>query len=195
VAIDQRIRNKGGKQETVTQPLPLPEGVSDYAVGGTGGGGGLGYGGGKSMMTGAACCRTVVGSGDMAKLPAKELGKLDGTAETDSSSQAITGTVKLGSLAVKGGLTEQIVRKEIESVLDSIRTSYDDALASDAGLKGKLVLKFIIQPDGSIGKFTVVTNELNSDLEQEVRTLIERLHFTNLSGGIVTVTVPLIFER
>ena len=36
VAIDNQIRNKDGKPETVNQPLPLPQGVSDYAVGESG---------------------------------------------------------------------------------------------------------------------------------------------------------------
>lgn len=34
IAIDNDIRNKEGNSTTVNQPLPLPEGVSDYAVGG-----------------------------------------------------------------------------------------------------------------------------------------------------------------
>jgi Ca-activated chloride channel family protein len=34
VAIDSRVRNQGGTVEQVTQPLPLPEGVSNHAVGG-----------------------------------------------------------------------------------------------------------------------------------------------------------------
>ncbi len=34
VAIDQRVRRQDGRVETVKQPLPLPEGVSDLAVGG-----------------------------------------------------------------------------------------------------------------------------------------------------------------
>jgi len=34
VAIDSQIRNQGGSQAQVTQPLPMPEGVSNYAVGG-----------------------------------------------------------------------------------------------------------------------------------------------------------------
>jgi Ca-activated chloride channel homolog len=34
VAIDQRLRRQDGTYETVKQPLPLPEGVSDLAVGG-----------------------------------------------------------------------------------------------------------------------------------------------------------------
>jgi Ca-activated chloride channel family protein len=34
VAIDSLVRNKGGEQTSVVQPLPLPEGVSNLAVGG-----------------------------------------------------------------------------------------------------------------------------------------------------------------
>ncbi len=34
VAVDTEIRNRNGKTSAVKQPLPLPEGVSDYAVGG-----------------------------------------------------------------------------------------------------------------------------------------------------------------
>jgi len=33
VAVDTLVRNTGGQSTTVTQPLPLPEGVSDAAVG------------------------------------------------------------------------------------------------------------------------------------------------------------------
>ena len=33
VAVDTEVRNSTGQQTTVKQPLPLPQGVSDYAVG------------------------------------------------------------------------------------------------------------------------------------------------------------------
>ncbi len=36
IAVDTQIRNQGGTSSTVKQPLPLPQGVSDYALGGTG---------------------------------------------------------------------------------------------------------------------------------------------------------------
>ncbi|MFB3854041.1 MAG: VIT domain-containing protein [Vicinamibacterales bacterium] len=36
VAVDERVRRTDGKVETVKQPLPLPQGVSDLAVGGPG---------------------------------------------------------------------------------------------------------------------------------------------------------------
>ncbi len=38
IAVDSIVRNDGGEIETVKQPLPLPEGVSDYAVGDWAGG-------------------------------------------------------------------------------------------------------------------------------------------------------------
>lgn len=34
VAIDSKVRNQGGAAESITQPLPMPEGVSNHAVGG-----------------------------------------------------------------------------------------------------------------------------------------------------------------
>jgi len=33
IAVDSEVRNRDGQSTTVNQPLPLPEGVSDYAVG------------------------------------------------------------------------------------------------------------------------------------------------------------------
>jgi Ca-activated chloride channel family protein len=34
VAVDKEVRNNTGRSTMVKQPLPLPQGVSDYAVGG-----------------------------------------------------------------------------------------------------------------------------------------------------------------
>jgi Ca-activated chloride channel homolog len=45
VAIDQHVRRQDGTLETVKQPLPLPQGVSDLAVGG-----GQGYAAAESVM-------------------------------------------------------------------------------------------------------------------------------------------------
>jgi len=42
VAIDSQVANRTGQAETVRQPLPMPEGVSNLAIGSKGGGQGLG---------------------------------------------------------------------------------------------------------------------------------------------------------
>jgi Ca-activated chloride channel family protein len=42
VAVDSQVANRGGQVETVRQPLPMPEGVTNLAIGSKGGGPGLG---------------------------------------------------------------------------------------------------------------------------------------------------------
>ena len=42
VAVDSQVANRTGQAETVRQPLPMPEGVSNLAIGSKGGGQGLG---------------------------------------------------------------------------------------------------------------------------------------------------------
>jgi Ca-activated chloride channel homolog len=80
VAIDNEIRNKDGKSQTVKQALPLPEGVSDYAVGGEAQGRcmmkqSLGYGG--AMPAAAAPVRSAMYCKDKAmSVDALEAGSL-----------------------------------------------------------------------------------------------------------------------
>jgi Ca-activated chloride channel homolog len=177
VAIDSRVRNKGGEQETVTQPLPLPEGVSDLAVGG-----GMGYGGAMQMSK----CMTATTRCMAAPLLSDK--------EEKAAPPIAAGVVKLGKLEIKGGLPEKEVRTVIEGRLGDVRRSYNATLKTSAGLNGKIVVKFTIQPDGSVGKVETATNELNSDIESALVKLIASLHFTNLASGIIAVTVPFIFE-
>ncbi|MBI5547173.1 MAG: VWA domain-containing protein [Deltaproteobacteria bacterium] len=51
VAVDSEVANKSGRAETVNQPLPLPEGVSNLAVGGGAGGAATGIKGGHGAAT------------------------------------------------------------------------------------------------------------------------------------------------
>jgi Ca-activated chloride channel family protein len=55
IAVDSIVRNEGGEVETVKQPLPMPEGVSDYAVGD--------YAGGVNTLTADFTYRTEEASG------------------------------------------------------------------------------------------------------------------------------------
>jgi Ca-activated chloride channel homolog len=53
VAVDSQVVNRGGKLETVRQPLPMPEGVSNLAIG-SGAGQALGYAHAAVMPEGAS---------------------------------------------------------------------------------------------------------------------------------------------
>jgi Ca-activated chloride channel family protein len=59
IAVDSIIRNEGGESETVKQPLPMPEGVSDYAVGDWTAGGITSYNSDFSLRTEEAFGKTV----------------------------------------------------------------------------------------------------------------------------------------
>lgn len=110
IAVDSLIRNKTGKLQTVTQPLPLPQGVSNYAVSETGSLGMLngtkqieevvrvGYGvQKKSDVTGSV---TQISSGDIASRPVVGIdqalqGKIAGVQVIGSGSPGSTGSVRI----------------------------------------------------------------------------------------------------
>jgi Ca-activated chloride channel family protein len=181
VAIDRRIRNKNGKPETVTQPLPLPEGVSDYAVG-AGTGGGMGASGkmyARAAMTAPAMKESYEPKGgDTLSLPPVDTSRA---------------SVKIARLDVHGGLSEKSVRTVIEQRLSDIERAYTDALARDPGISGELELKFIIQPDGSVVSVQAAKNQLNQDLADRLEKLLKSLKYSNLPGAVVTVTLKLVF--
>jgi len=179
IAIDARVRNVGGKQEVVKQALPLPQGVSDYAVGEQAGMA-RGYGGG--------------GVGAYAKSspsPAMLMPSLK--QEKPLAAPSVTGTVSIGDLEVRGGLTAGIVEDEFDAAVDSIEAFYNRQLQKSATLSGKVVVKFGIEQDGGVGKVTIESNELNKEIGDWLVKLIKKLRFKNLARTQVTVTAPFIF--
>ncbi|MBM3323250.1 AgmX/PglI C-terminal domain-containing protein [candidate division WOR-3 bacterium] len=181
VAIDQKVRNVGGKQEVVEQPLPMPEGVSDYAVGG---GASFGYAG--ACKAAAPMAQTVV-----SRRSAGELSR-DGawySPPPPSVPSVSPATVQVGKLQVSGGLSQKSVKETIEKKLAEVRAAYLAELGSDPTLKGKLVIEFTIKPDGTVYNALSFLNELNSTLERKVLDVIRKLRFSQPTAGEATVTV------
>jgi len=176
VAIDRKVRNVGGRQEVVEQALPMPEGVSDYAVGGGAATGimGQGYGMGKGVM------RT------MAPVAADE-------AEAAPPPSPF-GTVKVGRVEIKGGVTEKSVKQPIEKQLAELAAAYSSELAAQPGLRGKMVAEFTVGADGLVRDVKVTLNELTPNLEQAVSKLLAKLKITNTSGSDATVKVTFNFR-
>jgi Ca-activated chloride channel family protein len=180
VAIDAKVRNVGGKQEVVKQALPLPQGVSDLAVGEQAGTM-RGYGGMGMGRASAQYCR-IAGAA------------VPGLKDEAKTTEAVaTGTVDFGDLDIHGGMTSQIVTDEFDAQKDSIEAFYDRQLKADPTLSGKVVIKFVIEQDGGVGKVTIESNELNEDIGDWLVKLIKTLRFKNLARTQVTVTAPFIF--
>jgi Ca-activated chloride channel family protein len=137
VAIDSEVRNIEGKPTTVKQPLQLPQGVSDYAVGG------------KMMpayapMAQMARKEALGTSADRA--PVKEKRAKD---EENDRKAAISIT----DVAVSQGLSkEDVVRKLTEQI-----PKVESCLA---GAKGKLVLRLTIRPDGTVKSVRILSSTL-----------------------------------
>jgi Ca-activated chloride channel family protein len=189
IAIDAKVRNVGGKQEVVKQALPLPQGVSDYAVGGEAGAM-RGYGGGGMGL--GKSSGAVYSTRAQTAAPAPTLSLEDAKKKTEV---VVAGTVDYGDLEIRGGLTEEVIASEFDAVVDSIEAFYGRQLLKTATLSGKIVVKFVIDPDGGVGKVTVESNELNKETADRLVKLIKTLRFKNLARTQVTVTAPFIFTR
>ncbi len=181
VAIDKKVRNVGGKQEVVEQVLPLPQGVSDYAVGGGAAMGFAGRGMAKGMMPRSAV-------------------SLEGAVEADELEAAPTpqpqptGTVKVGKIEIQGGVTERTVKQAVEKQLAELVGVYSSELSSQPGLRGKMVVEFKVGANTLVRDVKVVLNELTPDLEQAVIRFLKKLTIANSTGGDVTVKVTLNFK-
>jgi Ca-activated chloride channel family protein len=98
VAVDSQVANRSGQVETVRQPLPMPEGVSNLAIGSKGGGQGLG-GIAYSHTTGApaafpqrsmkrAEAQREYAAAPASVAPSNPISELSSTARADGKSRA-----------------------------------------------------------------------------------------------------------
>jgi Ca-activated chloride channel family protein len=186
VAIDSEVRRKGGDVSTVKQPLPLPEGVSDYAVGQA-----VQPMMSKSTrMSPAPTQRDGASSGEIAATAGRPSGgkelrqeSLDGEREGS--------TLAIDALKVDGVLTEEVVRKGIEPQMEDVRKCLE--ARSSSTLPGKLVLKWEIRPNGSVRSFRIASPRNASDALREcLDKLVSQWSFSPAKAGKVTrVTLTL----
>ncbi len=145
VAIDSEVRNRGGDASTVKQPLPLPEGVGDLAVGEP-----------RHMKAMAApspglALRMPIGAG--ASPPAQEHVRND-TALTAVKKEAAPSTI-IEKLTVKGVFSEAEIRRYIEQHQLEIEQCLQN-LGTASPLK--LVIKWTIDSNGAV-KDVLITPE------------------------------------
>jgi Ca-activated chloride channel homolog len=156
VAVDTEVRAGGEKVEKIRQPLPLPLGVRDSAVG---------FGG--LAMKGRG-----VGAGGVAhRMP-------------------------MARSAVMGSLSRGSVQSGIQKHLRSIQACYEKALKSDPTLSGKVVVKFVIGPKGTVTSAQIVSSTVkNYTFQSDLLDVIRRMTFpTPAGGGSIVVSYPFIFH-
>lgn len=182
VAIDNEIRNKDGKPDTVNQPLPLPQGVSDYAVG---------QASGMSMAVAAPSTmmyrQESMQYDTVRKAKTESKGPVNGkVAEKEKIS-----LISIGEITATGSLTKEALRSVIEKNREKLESCY-----KASGSSGKLVFNLTINPDGTVKSIKATSNTLNNtSATQCIIDAFKKLLFpavTDVTG--TTATITLVFQ-
>jgi Ca-activated chloride channel family protein len=141
VAIDNQVRNAGGNSATIQQPLPLPEGVSDYAVGGV-----------------MACSAPAMGKSSVAREDSEQVVVFEEEKDTDEETLFVVVETMPefpgGEKAMKKFIAENLVYPP---------------LVKERGIKGKVYLTFIVKADGTISNINVLRGIGGGCNEEAVR--------------------------
>jgi len=174
VAIDTEVRLVDGQAVTVKQPLPLPEGVSDYAVG-----------------------RGSVAQKSMSPLAAFRSMEVDRSSVREElkdervASKPIRVSVELGEISTSVGLSKKAIQKTFKQGLPAIELCYQKALEKKPNIQGGITLQLVIDSSGRVTKMSLVSSKLNDkNLEQCIIQKIKELTFPTPEGtDKVNVTV------
>jgi hypothetical protein len=104
-------------------------------------------------------------------------------------------SVRMGMTMVSGRLPPEAVQRVIRQRFGRFRGCYQRGLLRDAGLTGRVVVRFVIDRDGAVPAAVDGGSDL-PDPEVIACVLSEfgGLTFTQPEGGIVTVIYPLVFS-
>ena len=136
IAVDTEVRNQGGEQATIKQPLPLPQKVSDYAVG-------------SAKMSLAPSSLMVRKE---APAPLEERARQREVKEQEKDKRVAS----IEELTIQGGLSKEAVLQALEKNLPELQKCM---IGNGPG--EKLVLQLVVGPDGKIKNVKVVGNGLN----------------------------------
>jgi len=182
VAIDAQIRLVDGKPVTVKQPLPLPQGVSDLAVGN----------GRYAKQRAIAAPYTEFRSTAPGKgWPASKDEELSSLFKPSEESQ-----IRISKVSVAEGLSENTVKEVMERDMPAINGCYNRGSGQGSRPKGKVAFSLVISPDGRVKKAKIEKGkEKYKDFEHCVVKWLKTLKFPVQTGGkdmTVTITFALI---
>ena len=182
VAIDSEDRAQGEKPVTVEQPLPLPEGVSNLAVGRSYGAAarksmampqsGPPPAGSYRLLTKERKTEGIME--DAAPAPGRE------TAEKDEE-QRLVGFFAIEKVTVEAGISETSVRRAIEKARNAISNCLK---ASLSGNGGKLELSIHVGASGEIKSVKVLDSKSDmGDLEKCIALALQNAAFDKPVGA------------
>jgi Ca-activated chloride channel family protein len=139
VAVDNQVRNVNGKWTTVKQPLPLPEGVSDYAVGSPG------------PYPAAPVAHRALGMGMKMQNRVSEDKMVVREAEV-SEKKDEKQKISFTDVVTENGLTTNEISTVVWAQIGEIKKCLPDLKTS-----GTIRLRFIVNPDGTVKKAEIIS--------------------------------------
>jgi Ca-activated chloride channel family protein len=154
-----------GQAVAVRQPLPLPKGVSDYAVG-------RGMAVQKAMSPLAALRSMAIESKQVREEECKdELSKLTHV------------SVELTEISATRGLSKEDIQRVIKQQIPCIEICYQKALEKKPNIQGEATFQLLIDSKGKVTKVSLVSSKLNDkNLEKCIIQKIKELTFPPLEG-------------
>lgn len=178
VAVD-KVRRADGQIVTVKQPLPLPAGVSDLAVGDRS------VGAAKSSMRFKAVA------------PATEQMVMAAPLK-DSVSREVEEVSKKGSIditveQITGGLDKRLIEKALRAKLEAMTSCYLNALRRQPQAQGKIVYRLLISPDGKVSQVYLVASTLGNPSAIEcIKKKIQAIKFSHARHAAGEIIIKLV---
>jgi Ca-activated chloride channel homolog len=177
-AVDNEVRNKDGKITTVNQPLPLPEDVSDYAVGGHG------------SYAAVPAMQKSWGMGMRSKMESRLAeDKSDAAQELQVPKKKDEAQkISIVSVTVGKGLTKNEILKIGEANLSEIEKCF-----AGKNLSGNVKLNMTINADGTVKNVEIASSTIkDAQLRKCIIAQIKQWFFpATINGQAVKVTMTL----
>jgi len=181
VAIDSKARRDGGQLTTVSQPLPLPEGVSNYAVGAL-----------QSVAGGAGGAKLYYRANRAYSAPAEAQELSVALEKKKSEDDAVTpdSKVTVGQIITSGGVSKEHVQRIAKAHLNEILNCYQQALPRQ---QGQLVIKLTITANGLVSQVSILADPSSGKKMSACLTpKLRQWHWGGIrSAGEATITFEL----
>jgi len=114
----------------------------------------------------------------------------------DTPPDAGTETARLDNLSSSGIAPPAVIQRTIRNAFAPIRECYQQGLARDRDLRGKVVIRFVIGRDGKVMRAELTKDSTLPDAKASacVVDAFKTLEFPKPEGGVVSVVYPITFE-
>lgn len=95
---------------------------------------------------------------------------------------------------IKGALDKDVIRRVVRSHMEEVRGCYNEGLARDPNLQGRVAIQFAITPDGTVSVATVGDSDVPDDsVTKCIAAAVRTWEFPKpQGGGNVVVTYPFV---